>query len=379
MSSPASNLSAKRNTKLPGTGRRVAVAMSGGVDSSVAAGLLVEQGYDVIGMMMRLWSEPGSGNHAPQNRCCTPGQMADARHVAEKLQIPFYVLDVQDYFYEKVVQYFIEGHKQGNTPNPCIECNRVIRFDYLFNHALSLGVDYLATGHYAQIRQGPDGYHLLESVDKNKDQSYVLHVLGQHELARVLFPIGEYKKNQVRDLAQHFEIPVANKSESMDLCFLKDGDYRRFLRENNQVMENPGPIMSTDGTVLGSHSGLSNYTIGQRKGLQIIADHPLYVLRKDLDQNSLVVAPRVDLNMDCLLCNKVNWVSSQAPQLPFPARVKIRYRASAAPAIVMPLGSDQAIVRFDEPVFGITAGQGAAIYIGEECVGGGIIVNEDCP
>jgi tRNA-specific 2-thiouridylase len=242
-----------------------------------------------------------------------------------------------------------------------------------------LGVDYLATGHYAQIRQSPDGYHLLESVDKNKDQSYVLHVLGQHELARVMFPIGEYKKNQVRDLAQQLEIPVANKSESMDLCFLKDGDYRRFLRENSQVMEKPGPIMSTDGTVLGSHSGLSNYTIGQRKGLQIIADHPVYVLRKDRDQNSLVVAPRVDLNMDCLLCSEVNWVSDQVPQLPFPARVKIRYRAKAAQAYVTPIGSDQALVRFDKPVFGITAGQGAVIYIGDECVGGGIIVNEDCP
>ena len=379
MSSLSANLSANKSTNLPGAGRRVAVAMSGGVDSSVAAGLLVEQGYDVIGMMMRLWSEPGNGNRAPQNRCCTPEQMEDARRVAEKLRIPFYVLDVQDYFYKKVVQYFIEGHDQGNTPNPCIECNRVIRFDYLFNQALSLGVDYLATGHYAQIRQSSDGYHLMESVDKNKDQSYVLHVLGQYELARVLFPIGKFKKNQVRELAQHLDIPIANKSESMDLCFLKDGDYRRFLRENSQLMETPGPIKGTDGTVLGSHSGLSNYTIGQRKGLQIIANRPMYVLRKDRDQNSLVVASRVELNMDCLQCKRVNWVSNQAPQLPFPARVKIRYRAEAAAAMVTPLGSNQAIVRFDKPVFGITAGQGAVIYIDEECIGGGIIVNEECP
>jgi tRNA-specific 2-thiouridylase len=379
MSPPAVNSSVNRSTKLPGTGLRVAVAMSGGVDSSVAAGLLVEQGYDVIGMMMRLWSEPGNGNRAPQNRCCTPEQMEDARRVAEKLQIPFYVLDVQDYFYKKVVEYFITGHDQGNTPNPCIECNRVIRFDYLFKHALSLGVDFLATGHYAQIRQSSDGYHLLESADKNKDQSYVLHVLGQYELARVLFPIGEFKKNQVRELAQQLTIPTANKSESMDLCFLKDGDYRRFLRENSQQMENPGPILGTDGTVLGSHSGLSNYTIGQRKGLQIVADDPMYVLRKNRDRNTLVVAKRVELYLDFLQCNDVNWVSSQAPQSPFPARVKIRYRAEAAAAIVTPLGSNQAIVRFDKPVFGITAGQGAVFYVDEECVGGGIILNEECP
>jgi len=373
------SLSAERKSKSHGAGRRVAVAMSGGVDSSVAAALLVEQGYDVIGLMMRLWSEPGSGNQAPQNRCCTPEQMADARRVAEKLEIPFYVLDVQDYFYKKVVQYFILGHDRGETPNPCIECNRVIRFDYLFNQALSLGADYLATGHYAQIRQDSDGYHLLESVDKNKDQSYVLHVLGQYELARVLFPVGEFEKDHVRELAMHFEIPVALKSESMDLCFLKDGDYRRFLRENSQVSENPGPIVSTDGTILGNHSGLSNYTIGQRKGLQITAEHPLHVLRKDRNQNALVVAPRADLNMDCLLCSEVNWIMNQVPRMPFSAQVKIRYRAKAAPAIVTPLGSDKASVSFEDPVFGITAGQGAVIYIDEECVGGGIIVNEDCP
>jgi tRNA-specific 2-thiouridylase len=379
MSPPIAISSVNGNTKISTNKRRVAVAMSGGVDSSVAAALLLEQGYDVIGMMMRLWSEPGSTTQTTLNRCCTPEQMADARRVAEKLQIPFYVLDVQEYFYKKVVQYFIQGHDLGITPNPCIECNRVIRFDYLLKHALSLGVDYLATGHYARIRQSSDGYHLLESVDRSKDQSYVLHVLGQNELARIIFPIGEFTKVQVRELAVHFQIPVANKSESMDLCFLKDGDYRRFLRENSKVTGEPGPIISPDGVVLGKHSGLSNYTIGQRKGLQIMAEQPMYVLRKDRHHNSLIVAPRVALNMDCLHCREINWVSSQLPISPFPARVKVRYRAEATPAMVTPLASAQASIRFEDPVFGITAGQGAVIYIDEECIGGGIIVNKECP
>ena len=190
---------------------RVVVAMSGGVDSSVAAALLVQEGYEVIGMMMRLWSEPGRGPNAPMNRCCTPDQMADARRVADRLDIPFYVVDVQDYFRRTIVQFFIDEHARGRTPNPCIECNRQIRFSYLLDRARALGADYLATGHYARVRRGENGYELLKGVDENKDQTYVLHVLSQEDMAHVLFPVGEYTKDEVRALAKQFDLPVASK------------------------------------------------------------------------------------------------------------------------------------------------------------------------
>jgi tRNA-uridine 2-sulfurtransferase len=263
--------------------------MSGGVDSSVAAALLVEQGYDVIGMMMRLWSEPSCDGAAPANRCCTPDQMADARRVAGLLGIPFYVVDVQDHFRQTIVQFFIDEHENGRTPNPCIECNRQIRFTYLLERALALDADYLATGHYAQVRHTPDGYQLLKGLDPNKDQSYVLHVLDQEKLGQVLFPIGGYTKPEVRELAQKFGLPVASKSESQDLCFLGDGDYRRFLQEYSQQPSQSGPILTSSGQALGQHEGLPFYTIGQRKGLGISANEPLFVLRKDVARNALIV------------------------------------------------------------------------------------------
>ncbi len=356
----------------------VAVAMSGGVDSSVAAALLVEGGYDVIGIMMRLWSEPGTGRQSPHNRCCTPDQMADARRVARKLKIPFYVLDVQDYFYKQIVRYFIDEHSRGMTPNPCIECNRVIRFDFLYRHALSLGADYLATGHYARVQHEPDGYHLFEAVDKQKDQSYVLHVLGQDQLARVRFPIGTYRKQEVRQLAEHYNLPVARKSESMDLCFLNDGDYRRFLRDNAEELSKPGPITNQKGDVIGQHTGLRNFTIGQRKGLGVALGYPVYVQRKDVVGNALVVSDEDGLLKNSLRCTEVNWISDTIPGDPISGEVKIRYRASAMPATIFPVGSGEAKVEFKQPVFGITPGQGAVFYQDEECLGGGIICDEDC-
>ena len=284
---------------------RVVVAMSGGVDSSVAAALLVDQGYDVVGLMMRLWSEPGRGNRAPQNRCCTPDQMADARYIAGLLGIPFYVVDVQDHFRQTIVQFFIDEHAQGRTPNPCIECNREIRFTYLLNRALALDAAYLATGHYAQVRQTADGrYQLLKGVDAGKDQSYVLHVLGQGELAHVMFPVGGYSKAQVRELARHYGLPLAQKEESMDLCFLGDNDYRRFLREYAPDSARPGPMLTSDDREVGRHSGLPFYTIGQRKGLGLSAAEPLFVLRKDVARNALIVGTRAELGRTTLLAGR---------------------------------------------------------------------------
>lgn len=352
---------------------RVVVAMSGGVDSSVAAALLVQQGYDVVGMMMRLWSEPGIGPAAPANRCCTPDQMADARRVANQLGIPFYVVDVQDHFRQTIVQFFIDEHEAGRTPNPCIECNRQIRFTYLLEQALALDADYLATGHYAQVVQTEAGYELHQGVDAHKDQSYVLHVLTQEKLAQVVFPIGGYTKQKVRELAQGFGLPVASKSESQDLCFLGDGDYRRFLREHGRSLDTPGPITNQQGEKLGQHNGLAFYTIGQRKGLGISAPEPLYVLAKDASRNTLIVGSRADLGQQRLVARDVNWMSGVVPETAVSAAVKIRYKATPIPATVTPLPDNRAEVAFLEPVFGITAGQGAVFYDGSRVLGGGII------
>lgn len=356
--------------------KRVVVAMSGGVDSSVAAGLLVAQGFDVIGVMMRLYSEPSQGSETKHNRCCTPDQMADARKVANQLDIPFYVLDTQEYFYNTVVQPFINGHVAGQTPNPCIACNRTVRFDFLLKHALALGADYLATGHYARVSKTAEGYRLKKAIDDDKDQSYVLHVLGQYELARVKFPVGDYTKSEVRALAEQLELPVASKSESMDLCFLADGDYRRFLAENAADSFHPGPIKTLAGSEIGQHQGLGHYTIGQRKGLGVSVGQPMFVVKKDMTKNILILGTREEATRKRLIAQHVNWISGFEPTGPIMAEVKIRYRANLVPAIITALEDENASVEFEAPVFGITAGQGAVFYQGEYCIGGGIIVDE---
>ncbi len=347
--------------------------MSGGVDSSVAAALLVEQGYEVIGMMMRLWSEPGQGPNAPANRCCTPDQMADARRVADHLRIPFYVIDVQDHFRETIVQYFIDEHLAGTTPNPCILCNRQIRFNHLFQRAMALDADYLATGHYARIQEGPTGPQLTKAVDSHKDQSYVLHVLRHEQLDKVLFPCGDYTKDEIRDLARSHGLPVATKQESQDLCFLGDGDYRRFLREYAPAVDTPGPILDMTGRELGTHDGLAFYTIGQRKGLNLGSPEPLFVVRKDGRRNALVVGPRSALGHSELVAHTVNWLIGQPPDEPIRAEVKIRYKADALPAWVTASDGTTARVQFDSPIQAITPGQGAVFYDGNVCLGGGII------
>ena len=355
---------------------RVTVAMSGGVDSSVAAALLVQQGYDVIGVMMRLWSEPDDGSSARHNRCCTPDQMADARQVANQLNIPFYVLDVQDYFHRAVVQSFIDEHALGRTPNPCVACNREIRFDYLLEHSVALDSDYLATGHYARIRQTPSGYELLEAHDKSKDQSYILFVLGQYQLERLLFPIGELTKNEVRKLATTFDLPVANKDESMDLCFIANGDYRQFLSKHARDVFPSGPIVSAAGKVIGQHNGLPNYTIGQRKGLGLSAGERLYVLVKDIEKNEIVVGTREELAIRSINVSNVNWINGIRPVETIETTVKIRYKSAPELALVTPLGNNEVQVDFKEAVFGATAGQAAVFYKEEKCIGGGIITDK---
>jgi tRNA-specific 2-thiouridylase len=350
--------------------------MSGGVDSSVAAALLVQQGYDVVGMMMRLWSEPSQGLTRPANRCCTPDQMADARRVADLLRIPFYVVDAQDLFRRRIVQFFIDEHARARTPNPCIECNRQIRFSYLLDRALALGADYLATGHYARIRRQAGRYALLQAVDVEKDQSYVLHVLSQEVLAHALFPVGDYKKSQVRSMAARLGLlPVAHKAESMDLCFLGDGDYRRFLAEHAPEIAQPGPIVDTHGRRLGEHNGLPFYTIGQRKGLGVSAPEPLYVLRKDPATNALIVAPRSEMGTAGLTVRRVNWVDGRPPAFPASVDLKIRYKARRAPATIVGEEDGALCVRLETPVIGVTPGQGAVFYDGDVVLGGGLIAS----
>ncbi len=353
---------------------RVVVAMSGGVDSSVAAALLVEQGYEVIGMMMRLWSEPTACGSSGVNRCCTPDQMADAQRIADQLRIPFYVLDVQEQFRRTIVAFFVREHEQGRTPNPCIECNRQIRFTYLLNRALALDAHYLATGHYARVEKENGRFRLLKGLDPHKDQSYVLHVLRQEHLAHVLFPVGVYTKEQVRELARKFNLPVASKGDSQDLCFLGDGDYRRFLREYGQPAP-PGPILTPEGVEVGRHEGLPFYTIGQRKGLGLSTPEPVYVLGKDVQQNALIVGTRAQLGQQTVAVRDVNWVIDPPPVAPITAQVKIRYKAEGAWAQLCPQENGRVQVRFHELVYGVTAGQGAVFYDGDECLGGGIIAD----
>jgi len=350
---------------------KVVVAMSGGVDSSVAAALLKEQGYDVIGMMLRLWSEPGKED---SNRCCTPDSMAQARRVAAKLDIPFYVIDAKDVFHNTVVQYFLDGYARGETPNPCLICNRQIRWTFLLDHALALDADFMATGHYVR-KQTVEGTHeLLRAIDRSKDQSYVLHVLNQEKLARALFPIGDYPKTEIRVIAERFGLPTASRKDSQDLCFLAGDDYRNFLQRNAAEMLKSGEILMTDGKSVGAHNGLANYTIGQRKGLGIASLVPLYVLGKNSATNTLIVGTQEELGLRELIARDVNWLSGETPIEHFRAEVKIRYTAKEAEALVTPIDANRVHVQFDAPQRDITAGQAAVFFQGDLMIGGGIIL-----
>ncbi|MFO7584198.1 MAG: tRNA 2-thiouridine(34) synthase MnmA [Anaerolineales bacterium] len=351
----------------------VVVAMSGGVDSSVAAVLLKEQGFDVTGMMLRLWSEPGKED---SNRCCTPDSMSMARRVAARLDIPFYTIDAKDIFRKTVVQSFLDGYARAETPNPCLVCNRHIRWEFLLNHALALGADYMATGHYARLKVAEDNTRqLLRAIDPAKDQSYVLSVLSQAQLQKALFPIGDYPKDEIRRIAQEHGLSVAKRPDSQDLCFLAGEDYRNFLQRNAPGILTPGEIINQYGQVLGRHNGLANYTIGQRKGLGLASPVPLYVLGKSAADNRLVVGTQDELGSRELLADQVNWQSGAVPSMPFQAEVKTRYTARPAAALVTPLDNgSRAQVQFDVPQRDITPGQAAVFYDGDLVLGSGIIL-----
>jgi tRNA-specific 2-thiouridylase len=349
--------------------QRVAVAMSGGVDSSVAASLLVEQGIETFGLMMRLWS-PGPDQY---NRCCSPQDVAVARRVANQLGIPFYVLDAKEPFKHMVVEPFIDGYAKGVTPNPCIACNKHIRWGFLLDRALAMGATYLATGHYARVMKNNEDYQLLRARDPIKDQSYVLSVIKQEALARAFFPLGELSKAEVRQHARRIDLPVAEKPESQDLCFVPEGDYRTFLHRQAACLPPPGPITDVQGNVLGFHQGLADYTIGQRRGIGIARPHPLYVLEKVIATNTLIVGPHQALGRSRFIAGPVNWVSGTPPQPPIRVSVQIRYRAREVSAKINLLEDDMVEVDLEETLPDITPGQAAVFYCGDVCLGGGTI------
>jgi tRNA-specific 2-thiouridylase len=358
---------------------RIVVAMSGGVDSSVAAALLVRAGYQVDGVMLRLWSDPHSCViDTADNRCCTREQVADAEAVASILGIPFRLMDAAQLFRETVVGDFIKTYGAGETPNPCIVCNRQVRFGFLLDWAIASGARALASGHYVRIGRENNEYTLLRGVDETKDQSYVLHMLDQGQLARLVFPVGDYTKGDIRRLAKSFSLPVASKAESQDLCFLPDGDYRRFLHDYAPGSMSRGPIVDLSGRKLGEHEGLPAYTIGQRRGLGISAKEPLYVVGMRAAEGVLIVGPREALERYEIRVRDVRWVSDRIPRVGERMRVeaRIRYRSRAVPATVILGDAGWARVRFDAPVRGISPGQAAVFYRGQLCLGGGTIVVE---
>jgi tRNA-uridine 2-sulfurtransferase len=350
---------------------RVIVAMSGGVDSSLAAAMLKQEGYEVIGLMLRLWAD----EEGAANRCCTPASISDAGQVANFLDIPFYVRDYKKVFKETVVQYFIRSYLNGTTPNPCLVCNREIRFSRLLNEAISLGAEYLATGHYARLRQADDSrWELLKGRDPQKDQSYVLHVLNQAQLSHVLFPLGDMLKTEVRRQAKNSGLPVFARPDSQDLCFIIEGDYRLFLQKNAPAETIlPGPILRKDGSEIGRHNGLLNYTIGQRKGLGLYHPEPLYVMDIDTHRNALVVGTLPEMGRDELTAGEAHFISGIEPPGPMPVTAKIRYKAQEKKALLTPLPDCRFHIKFEEDLRDITPGQAVVLYQNEVTLGGGII------
>ena len=355
---------------------RVVVALSGGVDSAVAAALLVEQGYETIGLMMRLWAEAANGRPSP-NRCCSLDAIEDARAVCRHLGIPFYVINYELPFLDRVVGPFVMDYSRGRTPNPCLACNRYLKFGLLLQRALALDAQFLATGHYARIQRRDDTYQLLRGRDPDKDQSYALYMLGQQELQRVLFPVGELMKEEVREVANRTGLPIADKPESQEICFIPGRDYRGFLRERAPQAFRPGPIVDRAGRVLGQHRGLPGYTIGQRRGLGIAAPEPLYVLGVDVARNALVVGPASELGRRALVAEDVNWVAGEAPPEPVSATAKIRLHGQETAVVVTPFPGRRARVVFAEPQRDIAPGQAAVFYAGDVVLGGGRIVRAE--
>lgn len=350
---------------------RVVVAMSGGVDSSVVAGLLLERGYDVVGVTMRLWTLEDAGASRHHKRCCSVEDTDDARAAADLLGIRHYVLNFEREFAREVVGRFVSEYATGRTPNPCLACNDRVKFRPLLEHALALGADHLATGHYARVRRNGAAFELWRAVDPAKDQSYVLYTLGQRELARTLFPLGDYPKSEVRAIARRWGLPNADKPDSADICFIPSRDYRAFLRERVPAL--PGAMLDTSGNHVGEHDGIANYTVGQRRGVPARGGRePLFVVDVDARANTVVIGPHEELLADGLIAEDLTFVSGEPPSTPLRAKARIRYRAEAVPA-TLDMRDGSAEVRFDRPQRAITPGQAVVLYDDERVLGGGTI------
>ncbi|HIJ96272.1 MAG TPA: tRNA 2-thiouridine(34) synthase MnmA [Desulfuromonadales bacterium] len=352
--------------------RRVVIAMSGGVDSSVSAALLKEQGYDVTGVSIQLYDPVAREEGCRSKTCCSLDDVLDAGRVAKKLGIPFEVLDLRAEFKQIVIDYFIAEYAAGRTPNPCIRCNDLIKFDLLLKKAHEMGAGLLATGHYVRVTQGDDGLcQLRTGLDPGKDQSYFLFTLSQQQLSQTLFPVGELEKKQVRELAASFGLSVAHKHESQEICFIPDNDYAGFL-ERNGVQPSAGDIVTLDGRIIGHHSGIHRYTVGQRKGLGIAWEHPLHVVQIDSCNNRVVVAEASELKRLQLTAGGASWIQ-QPKSSEFSATCRIRYRHTPAPCRVVLLEAGRFEVHFEQPQTSVTPGQAAVLYDGDAVLGGGWI------
>ncbi|HUX88606.1 MAG TPA: tRNA 2-thiouridine(34) synthase MnmA [Chloroflexota bacterium] len=358
------------------TQQRVVVGMSGGVDSAVSAALLKEQGYDVIGVTLNL--SPKVNDEDAWERddsCCGLSASEDARRVADRIGIPHYVLNFRDVFAEKVIANFLDEYRRGRTPNPCIRCNDHIKFGTVLLKARALDADLVATGHYVRVQKDPEtGRHVLRrAIDLRKDQSYVLYVLNQEELRRTLFPLGELTKAETRDLARKYQLSVAEKPESQDICFVNEGNYGDFLKKLAPDIAEPGPIVDLDGRVLGEHRGIAFYTIGQRRGLGVVSSDPLYVIDVDAASRTIVVGPETALFDYELIADEANFVQFGAIPEPLPIKARVRYRMVDAEATVQQIAPEKIKVRFAQPQRAITPGQAVVCYADDVVVAGGTI------
>ena len=343
---------------------KVVVGMSGGVDSSVAAYLLKEQGYDVIGVTMQIWEDEEQQRTEENGGCCGLSAVDDARRVADRLEIPYYVMNFKQEFQKKVVDYFVEEYLAGRTPNPCIACNRYVKWESLLKRSMEIGADYIATGHYARIAKLPNGrFAIRNSVTARKDQTYALYNLTQFQLAHTLMPIGEYEKDQVRRIAQEAGLPVAAKPDSQDICFVPDGDYAAFLKKKaGERMPGEGDFVTRDGTVLGKHKGITHYTIGQRKGLGLSMGEPVFVSELRPKTNQVVVGEETQVFKKELLCDHLNFMGMEDLEEPRKVWAKVRYAHKGQWCRIEKQGRDLIRAEFEEPVRAITPGQAVVFY-----------------